>query len=232
MAAATDAEALAAIRAVARAEGILPALETAHAIAALPRLLAGIEGSGRPYPDEAVVLLGLSGRGDKDLAALERRGRRAMSAAVAAPPAEAARGHERHGRRRDGSRAAFARARGGRPGRAHPVRRRRLSRTPRRRLRIALAAADAGADLLEVGLPYSDPLADGATLQRASGVALAAGATFAGSIALIERIAAARPGLPLVPMAYANQVIGGGDGGGDGAAPGRRPARAGSSSPT
>ena len=78
--------------------------------------------------------------------------------------------------------------------------------------RIALAAADAGADLLEVGLPYSDPLADGATLQRASQVALAAGATFAGSIALLERIAAARPGLPLVPMAYANQVIGGGDG--------------------
>ncbi len=77
---------------------------------------------------------------------------------------------------------------------------------------IALAAADAGADLLEVGLPYSDPLADGATLQRASQVALEAGATFDGSIALIERIGAARPGLPLVPMAYANQVIGGGDG--------------------
>jgi tryptophan synthase alpha chain len=78
--------------------------------------------------------------------------------------------------------------------------------------RVALAAADAGADLLEVGLPYSDPLADGATLQRASQMALAAGATFAASIALLERIAAARPNLPLVPMAYANQVIGGGDG--------------------
>ena len=50
-------------------------------------------------------------------------------------------------------------------------------------LRIALAAADAGADVLEVGLPYSDPLADGATLQRASGVALRAGATLEGSCA-------------------------------------------------
>lgn len=79
-------------------------------------------------------------------------------------------------------------------------------------LAIALAAADAGADLLEVGLPYSDPLADGATLQRASGVALRAGATLEASLRLIERIGAARPDLPLVPMGYANQVIGGGDG--------------------
>ena len=79
-------------------------------------------------------------------------------------------------------------------------------------LAVALAAADAGADLLEVGLPYSDPLADGATLQRASGVALAAGATLERSLRLIERIGAARPDLPLVPMGYANQVIGGGDG--------------------
>ena len=77
---------------------------------------------------------------------------------------------------------------------------------------VALAAADAGADLLEVGLPYSDPLADGATLQRASGIALAAGATLERSLRLIERIGAARPDLPLIPMGYANQVIGGGDG--------------------
>jgi tryptophan synthase alpha chain len=77
---------------------------------------------------------------------------------------------------------------------------------------IALAAIDAGADLLEIGLPYSDPLADGATLQRASTAALRAGASLEGSLRLIERIGAARPGVPLVPMGYANQVIGGGDG--------------------
>ena len=78
--------------------------------------------------------------------------------------------------------------------------------------RVALAAVDADADLLEIGLPFSDPLADGATLQRASGVALSAGATLEGSLQLIERIAAARPAIPLVPMGYANQFIGGGDG--------------------
>lgn len=79
-------------------------------------------------------------------------------------------------------------------------------------LAIACAVIDAGADLLEVGLPYSDPLADGATLQRASQVALRAGITFEGSLGLVARIAAARPGVPLVPMGYANQLIGGGDG--------------------
>jgi tryptophan synthase alpha chain len=79
-------------------------------------------------------------------------------------------------------------------------------------LRIGTAAIDAGADLLEVGLPYSDPLADGATLQRASQVALAAGATLEGSLRLIEQIATARAGTPIVPMGYANQFLGGGDG--------------------
>jgi tryptophan synthase alpha chain len=77
---------------------------------------------------------------------------------------------------------------------------------------IALAAIDSGADVLEIGLPYSDPLADGATLQRASSAALGAGATFDRSIELVHRIAESRPRVPLVPMCYANQVIGGGDG--------------------
>jgi tryptophan synthase beta subunit len=71
LAAATDADAVAAVWEVARREGILPAVETAHAFAVLPRLLAGTEGSGTPLPRDAVVLLGLSGRGDKDLAAIE-----------------------------------------------------------------------------------------------------------------------------------------------------------------
>jgi tryptophan synthase beta chain len=70
--AASDAEAVAAVHEVTAAEGILPALETAHAFAVLPRFLTGIGGYGLPLPDGAIVLVGLSGRGDKDLATLER----------------------------------------------------------------------------------------------------------------------------------------------------------------
>jgi tryptophan synthase alpha chain len=92
-------------------------------------------------------------------------------------------------------------------------------------LAAAVTAIDAGADLLEVGLPYSDPLADGATLQRASGVALHAGATLDRSVALLAEIAAARPGVPLVPMCYANQLLAGGGG----ATAARRLAEAGAS---
>ena len=63
-----------------------------------------------------------------------------------------------------------------------------------------------------MGLPYSDPLADGATLQRATHAAIVAGATLDRSVELLRAISTARPGTPLVPMCYANQIIGGGDG--------------------
>ncbi len=72
VAVATDVEAVAAMKATTRTEGILPALETAHAIAALPKILAGVDGLPGGYPAEVLVLLGFSGRGDKDLAALTR----------------------------------------------------------------------------------------------------------------------------------------------------------------
>ncbi len=65
--AATDDEAFESMRWLSRAEGILPALESAHALAVLPRLLA----TGT-WPEESVVLVGLSGRGDKDLAQFGR----------------------------------------------------------------------------------------------------------------------------------------------------------------
>ena len=72
----------------------------------------------------------------------------------------------------------------------------------------AIAALDAGADLLEIGLPYSDPLADGVTLQRASAAALAGGQSLDASLDLVERVAKARPDKPLLVMGYVNQFLG------------------------
>ena len=69
---ATDIEAIEAVRQVARTEGILAAVESAHAVAALPEVLARVArgADDGALPREAVVVLGLSGRGDKDLAAI------------------------------------------------------------------------------------------------------------------------------------------------------------------
>jgi tryptophan synthase beta chain len=61
----TDAEALAGLQQLARTEGILPALESSHAIAALPRVAADLA-------DDAVILVSLSGRGDKDMGTVAR----------------------------------------------------------------------------------------------------------------------------------------------------------------
>jgi tryptophan synthase alpha chain len=74
-------------------------------------------------------------------------------------------------------------------------------------LAAALAAVDAGADLIEIGLPYSDPLADGSTLQRAGSAALRAGATFERSLELVAQLHARRS-VPIVAMGYTNQVLG------------------------
>ncbi len=54
-------------------------------------------------------------------------------------------------------------------------------------LKYVLALAEAGADVIELGVPFSDPLADGPTIQRASERALKAGATLACVLDLVRR---------------------------------------------
>ena len=66
------------------------------------------------------------------------------------------------------------------------------------------AAADAGADLLELGIPFSDPLADGPVIHAAGTAALAAGATPHSVLGVCERVAAR---VPVVLMVYANIVL-------------------------
>ena len=71
-------------------------------------------------------------------------------------------------------------------------------------LQIGLACADNGADLVELGVPYSDPLADGPVIHAAGTAALRAGATFDG---VLEVAAGLSPRLPVVLMCYVNIVL-------------------------
>jgi tryptophan synthase alpha chain len=70
-------------------------------------------------------------------------------------------------------------------------------------LRFVLALAESGADVIELGVPFSDPLADGPTIQRASERALKAGATLAGVLDLVRRIRESSQ-VPLVLFGYYN----------------------------
>lgn len=71
---------------------------------------------------------------------------------------------------------------------------------------IALAAADAGADVIELGVPFSDPVADGPTIQRASERALRGGANLAGVLELVRKIRE-RSDVPLVLFSYYNPLL-------------------------
>ncbi len=129
-----------------RTEGIIPAIESAHAI-------AGALEVGRELGPDGIVLVNLSGRGDKDvdtaarwfgLRAARERARRAV-------------------RPRRGPRAGPRWSATCRPG----------SRPSSGCVEALVAMVAAGVDVVEVGLPYSDPLMDGPTIQRAAEIALA-----------------------------------------------------------
>jgi tryptophan synthase alpha chain len=76
---------------------------------------------------------------------------------------------------------------------------------PELTVELALALADAGADIIELGIPFSDPIADGPTIQASSERALRNGATLPGVLEAARAIRAERD-LPLVLMGYANPV--------------------------
>jgi tryptophan synthase alpha chain len=69
-----------------------------------------------------------------------------------------------------------------------------------------LALQEAGADLVELGIPYSDPLADGPVIQAAAGRALAAGTTLAGVLELLSSLKGELE-LPVVLFTYSNPLL-------------------------
>ena len=72
---------------------------------------------------------------------------------------------------------------------------------------IGIACAEAGGDLLELGIPFSDPLADGPVIHAAATEALNAGATPGSVLEVCESLAER---VPVVLMVYANLVLAGG----------------------
>jgi len=73
-------------------------------------------------------------------------------------------------------------------------------------LKYVLALAEAGSDVIELGVPFSDPLADGPTIQRASERALKAGASLVGVLDLVRRIRQSSQ-IPLVLFSYYNPIL-------------------------
>lgn len=71
-------------------------------------------------------------------------------------------------------------------------------------VRIGEACVGAGADLIELGVPYSDPLADGPVIHAAGSAALAAGASMEGVLEVARELA---PSVPVVLMCYVNMVL-------------------------
>src|SRR5271163_191009 len=72
---------------------------------------------------------------------------------------------------------------------------------------IALAAIDNGAEVIELGVPFSDPLADGPVIQRASERAVAGGTRLVDVLGLAAELRAARPEAGLVIFSYFNPVL-------------------------
>ena len=156
----TDAEAMDAFSLLCRTEGIIPAIETAHALAGALRL-------GRELGPDAVILVNLSGRGDKDVDTAARW----FGLLDDGPDPRAARLHRRL--RRERGTSPSRRAREGRAALVGYL----PAGFPTSPTSIAAMTAmvEGGVDVVEVGVPYSDPLMDGPVIQHAVEIALAGG---------------------------------------------------------
>lgn len=69
------------------------------------------------------------------------------------------------------------------------------------------ALVDGGADIIEVGIPFSDPIADGPTIQAASNIALKNGMTPEKALNLVRVVRKKHPNLPMLAMTYSNILV-------------------------
>ena len=174
----TDAQAMDALAVLARTEGIIAAIESAHA-------LAGAYDIARRLGPEGLVLVNLSGRGDKD-----------METAIdwfdlGGDPMTAQRGDRVREGRAEGRAALVGYLPAGYPdvdGGIEALR----------------AMVESGCDAIEIGLPYSDPVMDGPTIQAAAQQALERGVRTKDVLRTVEAVAAT--GVPALVMTYWNPV--------------------------
>ena len=180
-----------AFRLLCRAEGIIPAIESAHAVAGALKL--GVEmGSG------AVIVVNLSGRGDKDVETAakwfgllddEADGGRSMTV----EQSETSSLTELFSSCQRDNRAALI----GYLPTGYP--------DVRTSMDAMTALVESGCDLIEVGVPYSDPGMDGPTIATATEAALRGGVRVRDTLAAVEAISAA--GGRAVVMTYWNPVL-------------------------
>lgn len=213
-----DRHAIAAFDTLCRTEGIIPALESSHALAEAIRLAPTL-------PKTALLLVCLSGRGDKDMANVadwkaRNQGtanseQNAPSGATGQPlptnPTVAPQGRDQASKPQNLQtsarlRAAFARAKAAqRPARVYYM-------TcgfpdPAASDDALEALAEGGADVIELGVPFSDPIADGPVIQAAGQTALRAGASLAAALGQARRLRAKHPTLGLVLFSYCNPIL-------------------------
>jgi len=74
-------------------------------------------------------------------------------------------------------------------------------------LEVVVALAESGADLFEIGIPHSDPLADGPTIQAATDAAIRGGTTVADCLAMVRELRAAGVTQPFCAMSYYNPIL-------------------------
>ena len=229
----TDAEAMEAFALLSRTEGIVPAIESAHAVAGAIKLGRSLQPSSGGKP---LILVSLSGRGDKDVDhgdqvvrpghhrhQLRCRGCRPLRRRRAPP-----RGSHRHragagrAQHRSGAGGMTADPAAGDLGRSGQLFA-DVNAAGRGALvgflhvgypsvDISLAALRAltgegrsdGVDLVEVGMPYSDPMMDGVTIQRAGTRALQRGVRTRDALAAVEAVA--EQGTQAVVMTYWNLI--------------------------
>ncbi len=79
--------------------------------------------------------------------------------------------------------------------------------TPDRSAKDILAIAEAGADAIEIGVPFSDPLADGPSIQASSQRALEAGMTTGKVLEIVREVRAENSEVPLILMTYFNPIL-------------------------